>query len=46
VQNATAGQMKYVTILGLDKGGNGWRFYTQAIDGANAIMPNEARRIL
>jgi hypothetical protein len=44
VQGAGAGQMKWVSIFGF--GGGGWRFYTQAVDGAGTIMAGEARRIM
>jgi hypothetical protein len=36
--------MKYVSIFGLNKYNAGWRFYTQAIDGADTILLGQARR--
>lgn len=43
--NAAAGQMSYVSIFAVNKNNNGWRFYTQAIDGAAQIMAADTRRI-
>ncbi len=36
--------ISWVSIIGVDKGGNGWRLYTQVIDGHGQIT--EARRIM
>lgn len=41
--NTVANPIRWVTIFGVDKGGE-WRFYTQVIDGNKQII--EARRIL
>jgi hypothetical protein len=37
-------KLRWVTIIGLPKGGGAWRFYTQVVDGSGNLV--EARRIM
>ena len=42
--NAQVVAISWVSIIGVNKGGAGWRFYTQVVNGASNIA--EARRIM